>query len=322
VRIVVWLVVAILTLCVGGESLRAQRLDASTSARHPTVGDPVIVELRATLPNGAALVSDTPSVADSVPSSMRILDAGAMRRTADGVFVGRVRMAFFRPGALTIPAFTLSYHSGAGATTDTLRSRALQIAIASVLPDLNQEPMRDIKALAPLPGERRVVVWPAVVTLALLAMAAYAAYHTRRRRAIAGEGVADAIDTAATPYERALRRLANVEREGWATHGDVARHYDAATDAVRRYLEEAHGLPALDRTTPELLRALPESLAAGGLRARCAALLDEADLVKFARLRPEPSAADAFLGRARALLAGWHEAAEHPAAVEMADAAD
>jgi hypothetical protein len=160
------------------------------------------------------------------------------------------------------------------------------------------------------------------VTLALLAAAAYAAYHTRRRRASAREELADTIGTAATPYERALRRLASVEREEWVARGDVARHYDEVTEALRRYLEEEHGLPALDRTTPELLRALPEQLSTGGLRARCAALLDEADLVKFARLRPEPSVADAFLARARALLASWREAAERVPTVEMADAAD
>jgi hypothetical protein len=319
VRIVVWLLVAILALA--GEGARAQRLDATTGAQHTTIGDPVIIELRATLPAGATLVSDTPSVADSVPSSMRVLDAGGMHRSEGGAYVGRVRMALFRPGTLTIPAFTLLYQRGAGAPVDTLRSRPLPIEIASVLPDLNQVPMRDIKALAPLPGERQVVVWPVVVTLALLAIAAYAAYHTRRRATARGE-LADAISPAATPYERALHRLASVEREGWAARGDVARHYDEVTDALRRYLEEEHGIHALDRTTPELLRALPDVLSAGSLRTRCAALLDEADLVKFARLRPEPSAADAFLSRARALLAGWHEAAERPRTVEMADAAD
>lgn len=318
-RNVMWLVVGIVALA--GGSARAQRLDVSTSARQPTIGDPVIVDLKATLPIGATLVSDTPSVADSVPSSMRILDAGAMHRTADGTFVGRVRMAFFRSGTLTIPAFTLPYRPAAGASTDTLRSRALPIEIASVLPDVNQVPLRDIKALAPLPGEQRAVLWPVFVTLALLAIAAYAAYRTRRRRAMSGEELSNAASPA-NPYERALRRLANVEREGWAARGDVARHYDEVTDALRRYLEEEHNVRALDRTTPELLRALPESLATGSLRARCATLLDEADLVKFARLRPEPSAADAFLARARALLAGWHEAAGRPPAVEMADAAD
>jgi len=38
-------------------------------------------------------------------------------------------------------------------------------------------------------------------------------------------------------------------------------------------------------------------------------VLGEADLVKFARLRPDPGAARAFVERAAALLDQWHAAA-------------
>jgi hypothetical protein len=98
----------------------------------------------------------------------------------------------------------------------------------------------------------------------------------------------------------------------------VERHYEAVADALRAYLESADGIPALERTTTELLWSLPPRLSEGGLRRRVHEVLGEADLVKFAKLRPSSDEAEAYLGRALDLLERWHAAAP---AVEELDAA-
>jgi hypothetical protein len=56
------------------------------------------------------------------------------------------------------------------------------------------------------------------------------------------------------------------------------------------------------------LWALPPHLSDEGFRERLRELLDEADLVKFARLLPHTKAADLFLDRSRSLLQDWHDA--------------
>ena len=71
------------------------------------------------------------------------------------------------------------------------------------------------------------------------------------------------------PYDAALARLEEIEREGWVARGDVARHYEPVADVLRDYLEAAEGVPARERTTTELLWSLPPGLAEGGLRRRC-----------------------------------------------------
>jgi hypothetical protein len=90
--------------------------------------------------------------------------------------------------------------------------------------------------------------------------------------------------------------------------GVVARHYEEIVDALRGYLEAREGMPAREQTTEELLWALPPHLSGEGFRERLRELLDEADLVKFARLLPRPKAADLFLERSRSLLRDWHDA--------------
>jgi hypothetical protein len=94
------------------------------------------------------------------------------------------------------------------------------------------------------------------------------------------------IESVAPAGNPTLRDIKEIERERWPVRGEVDRHYEAVADVARRYLEDGHGIPALERTTGELVWALPTALADGGLRDRCAALPADADLVKFARHRP------------------------------------
>jgi hypothetical protein len=111
----------------------------------------------------------------------------------------------------------------------------------------------------------------------------------------------------ADPFVCALDRLTEIERAGWSETGEVARHYEAVTDALRDYLEAAAGIPARERTTTELRWSLPTELLEGTLGRSFDRLFDEADLVKFARLRPTAAEATAFLRDARALLTVWRD---------------
>jgi hypothetical protein len=113
----------------------------------------------------------------------------------------------------------------------------------------------------------------------------------------------------AGPYASALERLSQIELARWPARGEVERHYEAVADVIRQYLEQAYGIPALERTTSELRWALPPVLAEAGLGDRCASVLGEADLVKFARRRPDEMDAAALLVAARDLLGAWNERA-------------
>jgi hypothetical protein len=108
------------------------------------------------------------------------------------------------------------------------------------------------------------------------------------------------------PFERARARLQDIERSGAAAPGEAARRYAAVVDTLRAYLDEAHGIPAPMRTTGELLAALPTALTRAGLGTRFATLVTEADLVKFARARPDAAAAEEVAHRALMLLEAWH----------------
>jgi hypothetical protein len=294
-----------------------QHFEVIPETSKAAVGDPVSIRFRLRLDERDLLYDTIPRPVDTLPEGVRILSVEKLQRGADRIFSGRARIAFYRIGPQRVPTFGLPFMRAVkGVTRATVVSDSASIEILPVLPAGNPS-LRDIKELDRAAG-------PPVIPLALAALAAAAiGWYLLRRRprqtvdvplVVAEEPVAEPAPP--TAYEVALARLDQIEADAWPARGEVARHYQAVADALRDYLEAGEELPARERTTAELLWALPPHLAEGGLRRRCEELLDEADLVKFARVRPDGATASAFTGDARDLLTRWRNAAQRAEAVD------
>lgn len=297
----------------GAQGAGAADTTVSASPARVTVGDTIVLGLRFALPPDATPVADTPITRDTLPGGVRLRALGTLHR-AGGTWVARAAIALYRPGVQQTPPFAVPYRRAGVEGTDTAVSGTARITVARVLPDTSSA-MRDIKPLADLPGASTTPWW--LVVVAVLTLAAVVAVMVRaRRRARARVVVTVAGPPPPSAYEEARARLVAVQGADW-TQRDVAPLYDEVTAALRRYLEDAHGVRAMRRTTSELARALPTSLAADGRGPELRALLARADLVKFARLRPSRDEAAAFTVRALTVLDAWHAAAA-PAAPERA----
>lgn len=285
-----------------------QSFEVVPETANATVGDTVTLRFRVRLHERDMLLDSVPGSVEALPPGVRLLEVERLTRAADRVYQGRARLAFYRPGRRAVPVFGLPYMRVVeGIPRATLSSDSAFVEIGPVLP-AGDPPLKDIKETEPSPGLRLV---PLVAVLLLAAAVfLYRRAHARRRRPLPLVlKPADPIPPPArTPYETAVERLNRVEREGWAARGDVARHYEAVVDVLRQYLEEAEGVAASERTSSELLWALPPHLTIGGLRNRCHDVLGDADLVKFAEVRPSEAGAADFLTEARRLLQSWHRA--------------
>jgi hypothetical protein len=297
--------------------LHGQRWDVTPEAGRATVGDPVTLVFRVRLDERDLLFDTVPKPAGTTPDWVRILSVEKLRRQPDRIYTGRARVAFYRPGRQAVPVFELPFmRSVKGLSRGTLSSDSASVEIVPLVTDPSSATLRDIKEPMQASGPSPLEL---LLGLGALAAAGWVAWRGRRRAptpAPASPPIAAVPPPEPLqPYQIALERLAAIETQRWGAQ-DVARHYEAVADALRDYLEAAEALPARERTTAELLWSLPPRLSAGLLRRQHESLFDEADLVKFARRRPDAAAAAAFLGRARTLLAGWREAA----AGETADA--
>jgi hypothetical protein len=293
-----------------------QSFEVVPDTPNATVGDTVILRFRVRLHERDMLLDTVPRPVDALPPGVRVLAVEKLTRGADRVYQGTARVAFYRPGRRAVPVFGLPYMRIVEMIPRAiLPSDSAFVEIRAVLP-AGDPPLKDIKEAEPSPGSRLV---PGLALLVLaVAVVLYRVARKRRRRPLplVLESVAAAPPPPRTPYDTAIERLHRIEHEGWAARGDVARHYEAVVDVLREYLEEAEGVAASERTSSELLWALPPHLMGGGLRNRCHDLLSEADLVKFAEVRPSEASAAGFLREARLLLESWHQARPREEAVD------
>lgn len=283
----------------------------STPAK-PSVGDTVRLAFRLVTHERDLLTDTVPRPTGEVPEGFQVYSVEKLRRGPDRVFTGEALVAFYRPGDREIPPFGVPWVQVTTGHRGTVATEAARIEIVPVLPAGNPT-LRDIRDVETAPGPG-----PLPLVLAGTALALLAALLTRRlRREVPAAEPAPAPEPPAAepdPYRTAVDRLAALEREGRPARGEVAEHYERVADVLRDYLEEAEAIPARERTSTELLWAMPPRLTDGGVRRLASEVLAEADLVKFARSRPEPAAAAAHLRQARELLDRWHAAG--PAEVE------
>jgi hypothetical protein len=252
--------------------------DARTSV---TVGDPLTIVLRSVLPPGATLVDPVARLRDTLPDGVRLLSTDSLH-VSGGVVTGQLHVAFFRPDSQHVPAFAVAYRTSAG--TDTLVSEPIPVLVQSVLPTGNAT-LRDINDVD------RPVPFAGIAALLGLALVAALAVRILRRghRAAVLAPTAPAAP-APSPYDLALEQLREIDAAL-----PVERRYALVADIVRGYIAGARGVPALERTTPEILTALGANGALSGF-------LREADRVKFAGLRPESRAAADYAQRARSVI--------------------
>jgi hypothetical protein len=294
--------------CHASAQVSGQSFEVIPETAHPTVGDTVIVRFRVRLDERDLLFDTVPQPLGALSPGVRILSVEKLARTPDRIFHGKARLAFYRPGRQAIPVFMLPFMRAVkGVPRATLASDSAYVEIDSLLPAGNP-PLKDIR-------EIRLNTSPSLQPLievgALLASLLVVAYIVRRRRRpsqVADISESQRAEPAPTPYEVALTRLGAIEHERWPKRGEVGRHYEAIVDVLRGYLDDAAGVPARERTTEELLWELPPHLSEDGLRAQFRDLLDEADLVKFARRTPSVEAAELFLEQCRLILREWQTA--------------
>lgn len=295
---------ALVIPCSVAAQVSGQSFQVTPEVAHATVGDSVTLVFRVRLDERDLLFDTVPQPLNALPPGVRLLSIEKLQRSPDRLFHGRARIAFYRPGRRAVPLFGLPFMRAVkGVGRATLSSDSAYVEIVSLLPAGNPS-LKDIRELESSPPPSAL---PLIAGL-LIVIGLLAIYLRRRRRAspLPASVVAPEVPpTAPDAYSIALGQLDRIERQRWPAQGKVARHYEAVVNTLRDYLETAEELPARERTTGELLWSLPPHLTGEDLRGHVAALLDEADLVKFARYRPSPSDAAEFLAQSRSLLGEW-----------------
>ena len=212
-----------------------------------------------------------------------------------------IEAALFRVGEHSTPALSVGARSPDGDLVYR-PARPVSITVESVLDSgAGGGGVGGQAAIAPLPPQSEMSappVWPWFVGGAA-AMAAAAFFARRYWR---GGRTPDA--PLGAPAEVALAELDRIERLDLPAAGEFPRHYTLVSDCLREFLNRQFGVPTLERATSEIAAEfqtadIPESETRDAI-----GVLEESDLVKFARLSPLPEEARAALAASRRTVRG------------------
>ena len=181
-------------------------------------------------------------------------------------------------------------------------SDAFTVPIASVLPADTTTAMQGLMPPASFPHGWRVWTASALGVLALFALIAWIV----RRRPWADQLAEDTADPPKSPFDRARKQLDSLQPPN---QGSAKPFYVTLTYTLRTYLSERLRIPAHERTSTELVEALRRHPhvpppAAG----RIDAVLELADLAKFADTHPDGSANTRALHETQRAIATIEEA--------------
>jgi hypothetical protein len=294
----------------GATQAGAQTLEVRPENSRARVGDVLTFQVIARLPSGMELIDLVPHPLVPPPRGIRLVSADTLRRRGDGTLHGTARLAFYRLGPQPVPTLALLYRRTPGDPPDTLVHLPVSIEIAALLPAGNP-PLKDIKPLRAPPGS----MW--IPFLALVAVISAGIWWLRRRRPDGPAARRLEGEAPTGPFEAALSRLDKIERASRASGNGVLPLYADCVDVVRRLLLDLGAIPHHGLTTHEVSSILPGVFPEATLRDQCETLFRDADLVKFANLRPDLAAALEQLTRARRLIEAWR-AASVPADLPVA----
>ena len=170
----------------------------------------------------------------------------------------------------------------ADGTSTAIPFPVTKFVVQSLLADSNT-PRRDIKGLAEWPGA--FPRWLAgVLLISVLALVAALAVH----RLLTKPRTILQYPPPVPPHETALNDLKRLLAKGWIESENAEPFYVELSSIIRRYLENRFGLRAPERTTEEFIREASTSriLSSDHQMLTCQ-FLEQCDLVKFARHRPQ-----------------------------------
>ncbi|MDO6491181.1 MULTISPECIES: hypothetical protein [unclassified Cellulophaga] len=220
----------------------------------------------------------------------------------------------FDSGAYTIPTQRIEVN-GKAFFTDSLR-----VNVGTVKVDTLAQKMYDIK---PLMVVEKSSTFPwllvSIIIASLLLVIGLIYWFILRKKPLSEEEKIALLP----PYDRAIIELKKLENSKYIIQDEYKEYYSELTTIVRSYLEEDVKISALESTTDQLITKLELLKDAGQLKldndtiSQFKRVLQTADLVKFAKKKPETSVAEQDRVAISQIVEKTHEALPEPTEEEL-----
>jgi len=220
----------------------------------------------------------------------------------------------FDSGSYKLPIQRIDI-DGKGFFTDSLR-----IEVETVPVDTLVQKMYDIKDLIVVEKSYsnwwKILFW---VVLGLAIVGGLLYWFVFRKKPLTEEEQVALLP----PYDRAMLELKKLENSKYLIQDEYKKYYSELTDIVRSYLEEDVNVTALESTTDQLIDKLELMTDSGELELdkdtilQFKRILQTADLVKFAKSKPETSVAEQDRKSIEQIVEKTHDALPEPTEEEL-----
>jgi len=161
------------------------------------------------------------------------------------------------------------------------------VDVATVAVDTTKQQMYTIKANQNEPytfEDFKNYLWWLLGALLLIGIILYFVLRKKETK--------EELEARIPPYDLALMRLGELDEKQLWQKNKIKQYYVELTDIVRNYIERELKIPALESTTDELIETIEDFNTSSTLNIpketidKLNKLLQEADLVKFAKFKP------------------------------------
>uniref|UniRef100_UPI00404920FE hypothetical protein n=1 Tax=Flavobacterium sp. TaxID=239 RepID=UPI00404920FE len=138
------------------------------------------------------------------------------------------------------------------------RTDSLSILVNDVKVDTTKQQMYDIKDIIATEEKPMSEWWKLLILLVFIVASGFASYFIIKRLQ---KGKEQKEEFFASPIEKAIAYLQNLDKKQLVQRGDVKEYYSEMTDITRTYIEESIHIPAMESTSSELMEALKKAIA-------------------------------------------------------------
>ena len=259
--------------------------------------------LRLSVEHAPGVQVQFPFLADSLVSKVEVIDRTAIDSTMQENKSVLERQTFtltsFDEGAYNLPALTFTYRKPNDPTEYSIQTEPLTLAVSGVpLPQApptqdtsataEAENIRDIKPPLAVPRTFLEVAPYLVGAILLFGGIVWAIWYFRTHRKVANAdaGVQQAPKRPA--FEVAMEELEKLREERLWQSGAVKEYHTRLADIVRVYVEDTLNVTTLEATTEEIIAELRTKSCPAGTVEILRAVLEKADMVKFAKYEALP----------------------------------
>jgi len=173
---------------------------------------------------------------------------------------------------------------------------SLLVEVHNVAVDTLKQPLYDAKPIADVtsPSSSLLWLWIVLGIVALLLTAAASYFFVFRKKKLSAEEERKKLP----PFERAIQDLKDLQNSKYLIESQHKAYYTRLTDIIKEYLEDEVHILAKESTTDELLAKINDLQQNGKLHLSAETIsnlkrvLQNADLVKFAKSKPSDSNAE------------------------------